>query len=89
MAQRQKGEWKWYLPAGVLGILGGIATWFVLRKKDKELATSTLYFSIAVVVLEIVITAIFVAIAFASIIAALSGMPEVDQVLSILSGGTL
>jgi hypothetical protein len=74
-----KGEWKWYLLPGILGIVGGAIGWFMFRKKNNEFGLGLLYFSIAMTILSVIVGFIVGAI----------GISIGNQILTTLTGGTL
>jgi len=74
-----KGEWKWYLLPGILGIVGGAIGWVMFRKKNNEFGLGLLYFSIAMTILSVIVGFIVGAI----------GISIGNQILTTLTGGTL
>jgi len=87
-----KGEWKWYLLPGILGIVGGAIGWFMFRKKNNEFGLGLLYFSIAMTILSIVVGLIVGAMGFVGI-ENIHKPPQLlaigNQILTTLTGGTL
>lgn len=74
-----KGEWKWYLLPGILGIVGGAIGWFMFRKKNNEFGLGLLYFSIAMTILSVVV----------GLVVGAMGVAIGNQILTTLTGGTL